>query len=56
MKKVFVEKSVVEIFLGVFAVISVTSVLLNSCTKKNEKVTEKKIPNQPSTTKIVSKI
>lgn len=56
MKKVFVEKSVVEIFLGVFAVISVTSVLFNSCTKKNEKVTEKKIPNQPSTTKIVSKI
>lgn len=56
MKKVFVEKSVVEIFLGMFAVISVTSVLLNSCTKKNEKVTEKKIPNQPSTTKIVSKI
>lgn len=56
MKKVFVEKSVVEIFLGVLAVISVTSVLLNSCTKKNEKVTEKKIPNQPSTTKIVSKI
>ena len=56
MKKVFVEKSVVEIFLGVFAVISVTSVLLNSCAKKNEKVTEKKIPNQPSTTKIVSKI
>ena len=56
MKKVFVEKSVVEIFLGVLAVISVTSVLLNSCTKKNEKVNEKKIPNQPSTTKIVSKI
>ncbi len=56
MKKVFVEKSVLEIFLGVFAVISVTSVLLNSCAKKNEKVTEKKIPNQPSTTKIISKI
>lgn len=57
MTKIFAEKSRNKTFLGMFAVISATSILLNSCNVKSEKIdSEKIILKDPPVAKIVPKI
>ncbi|MFC3157500.1 polysaccharide deacetylase family protein [Chryseobacterium arachidis] len=57
MTKIFAGKSPKKTFLGMFAVMSATSIFLNSCNAKNEKTdSEKIILKNPPVAKIVPKI
>ncbi|MCE3074318.1 polysaccharide deacetylase family protein [Chryseobacterium gwangjuense] len=57
MKKTFAEKSRNKTFLGMFALMSATSVLFNGCNQKQDKKeSEKLIPQEPPVAKAVSKI
>ncbi|MEY8759982.1 polysaccharide deacetylase family protein [Chryseobacterium tongliaoense] len=57
MKNFFAEKSRNKTFLGMFALMSATSILFNSCNQKKErKESEKIIPNQHPVAKTVPKI
>jgi peptidoglycan-N-acetylglucosamine deacetylase len=57
MKKTFAEKSQKQAFLGMFALVSATSILFNSCNQKKEKkASEKMIYKEHPVAKIVPKI
>ncbi|WBV60800.1 polysaccharide deacetylase family protein [Chryseobacterium camelliae] len=57
MKKTFAEKSRNKTFLGMFAVMSATSILFNGCNRKQDKKeSEKLIQQEPPVAKAVSKI
>jgi len=57
MKKTFAEKSRNRTFLGMFAVMSATSILSNSCNVKSEKIdSEKIILKDPPVAKVVPKL
>ena len=57
MKTNFAEKSLMKTFLGMFAVITVTSILFNSCNKKeNKKTTDKILSSKNPIAKNVPKI
>ena len=54
MTKTFVEKSLQRTFLGMFALMSATSILFNSCNeKKDKKESLKPVPEDHPVTKIV---
>lgn len=57
MKKTFAEKSINTTFLGMFAVMSATSILFTSCNqKKDKKESETMISKEPPVAKQISKI
>jgi hypothetical protein len=57
MTKTFAEKSRNKTFLGMFALVSATSILFNSCNqKKDKKESEKLIPKDHPVAKIVPKL
>lgn len=57
MKKTFAEKSRNKTFLGMFALVSATSILFNGCNRKNDKKeSEKLIPQEHPVAKTVPKI
>jgi hypothetical protein len=57
MTKIFAEKSRNKTFLGMFALMSATSILFNGCSqKKDKKESEKLIPQSHPVAKIVPKI
>lgn len=57
MRKTFAEKSINKTFLGMFALVSATSILFNGCNRKNDKKeSEKLIPQEHPVAKTVPKI
>ncbi|MCW3162229.1 polysaccharide deacetylase family protein [Chryseobacterium oryctis] len=57
MRKIFAEKSINKTFLGMFALVSATSILFNGCNRKNDKKeSEKLIRKEHPVAKTVPKI